>query len=655
MSCSGHYDASITPALSLFPSYLQFAIIDFRPWEDLDLDKHMFTWREQPRQIDVPEGSKPEAILTTRLPVLTNEHDPARAFGVGWVRGLAQETCSDASFAVAAGWLDTCLASNPATKRSTWEPREVSEHKPPPVHIEHAWTLDGAVAEVKSETLLGEMPFRLIETSLMPGHDDAVRLIETASIHDSHDAIRFATLSYCWGPLSTDNDGCWRTTTSNLKSRFAAMSMKTLPSTLRDGIVIARKLTIPYIWIDALCIVQDDPDDWARESAKMSGIYLGSILTIAVPSGVSVDSGCFNAESQAAVENPKFHESWVTIDNTLDSGNRSCLYISTFDNNWDNLDMYQEQVLDGPLARRAWTLQEQALPQRTLYYTSKQLMWKCSHCLLSEDNFPQRQHRELYPIMDIEAPLDSESTKQLWYEGIVERYSNRSLTYRSDKLVAISALARATYLNRHIDYVAGLWKDCILSGMLWKRESSGFKNKTYLCPTWSWASQESSVSYKWVWRHVYDESMFTPRVMDVRWKTGLTGLYGDTTSAYIELMTRIKIGTVTRDYTFSDSKDDESMSQSLVFSDTASSKIRHAGAVMDDERVGGGAVLMAIMSGRQTDAPILLLLEPPSLTAEQYRRVGIARLDDYSGSGHPEYDAGENPAIDWISRTIKLI
>ncbi|KAI0147148.1 heterokaryon incompatibility protein-domain-containing protein [Xylariaceae sp. FL1272] len=616
----------------------------------------MYTWVEQPRQFDVPEGSKPVVTLTSRLPVLTDEHDSGRDFGVVWVRGLAQETCSDASFAVASGWLDTCLASDPATRRSIWEPREESEQKPPPVDIEHAWTLDEAGEKTKSETLLVEMPSRLVETSPMPGHDDAVRLIETSSIRDSHDAIRFATLSYCWGPPRAGDGGSWRTIKSNLTSRFAAMSMKALPSTLRDSIWIARKMNIQYIWIDALCIVQDDPDDWVRESAKMSGIYLGSILTIAVASSLSVDSGCFNTESQATVRTPEFKEGWVTIENTLDNGSRSRLYISKFEENWDNLDMYQEQVLNGPLAKRAWTLQEQALPQRTLYYTSKQLMWKCSHCLLSEDNFPQRQHRELYPIMDIDAPLAPEATKQLWYEGIVERYSNRSLTYSSDKLVAISALARATYLNRHIDYVAGLWKDCILSGMLWKRESPGSKNKAYSCPTWSWASQDSSVSYKWVWRHVYDESMFTPRVMDVRWQTGPTGSFGDATSACIELMTRIKIGTVTRDYTFADSKDDSNnMSQSLVFSDTASSKLRHAEAVMDDEKIVGGAVLMAIMSGRQTSSPILLLLEPPILTAEQYRRVGIARLDDYSGSGHPEYEAGDSPESDWMCRTIKLI
>lgn len=54
----------------------------------------------------------------------------------------------------------------------------------------------------------------------------------------------------------------------------------------------------------------------------------------------------------------------------------------------------------------------------------------------------------------------------MWYERVIEDYTRRQLTYENDKLVAISALARATYLNRHIDYVAGLWRDCIVPGLL---------------------------------------------------------------------------------------------------------------------------------------------------------------------------------------------
>lgn len=66
------------------------------------------------------------------------------------------------------------------------------------------------------------------------------------------------------------------TTKASLITHLMGMSRAALPLTVQDGIMVAEKLRISYIRIDSLCIVQDDVDDWARESAKMSGIYLGS-------------------------------------------------------------------------------------------------------------------------------------------------------------------------------------------------------------------------------------------------------------------------------------------------------------------------------------------------------------------------------------------
>ncbi|KAI0193233.1 heterokaryon incompatibility protein-domain-containing protein, partial [Xylaria flabelliformis] len=261
-----------------------------------------------------------------------------------------------------------------------------------------------------------ERPVRLIK--IQPGISSAVtaRLIDTEE-QDYH----FAALSYCWGEHDTEQERRWQLTEANKFAHYREIDVDPLPSTVRDGILIAARLKLAYIWIDALCIIQDSTLDWAREAAKMGGIYFGSTVTIAASASTSAH-------------------------------------------------------------------QEFALPQRTLYYTSKQLFWECTHCRLSEDNFPQAPRQRPYPILEFEYTLKPERIAEYWYIGAVQEYSRRQMTFGKDKLVAISALARATYHNRPADYIAGLWRDSLLSGLKWIGDGQGSKSKSMAYPSWSWAS-----------------------------------------------------------------------------------------------------------------------------------------------------------------------
>lgn len=73
------------------------------------------------------------------------------------------------------------------------------------------------------------------------------------------------------------------------------MNLSLLSQTFRDAITITRQLNIRYLWIDSLCIIQDDLRDWEFESANMSSIYRSSILTIAAAATVDSVGGCFAA------------------------------------------------------------------------------------------------------------------------------------------------------------------------------------------------------------------------------------------------------------------------------------------------------------------------------------------------------------------------
>lgn len=96
----------------------------------------------------------------------------------------------------------------------------------------------------------------------------------------------YCALSYCWGTTK----GTLTTTTTNLKKHLNSIPLDSFPKTLREAILAARGLGFQYLWIDAICIVQDDREDWAREAAKMQSVYAGATLTISsTVSKISVD------------------------------------------------------------------------------------------------------------------------------------------------------------------------------------------------------------------------------------------------------------------------------------------------------------------------------------------------------------------------------
>ena len=118
--------------------------------------------------------------------------------------------------------------------------------------------------------LPGSLPTRILEIQEeTSGYH--IRLIDTAGRHE-----HYATLSYCWGrgPFSTLNTG-------NIDQFKEGIEFSILPQTLRDAIGVTTRLGLRHLWIDALCIVQDNRDDWAEQSTHMADVYGQAWITIA--------------------------------------------------------------------------------------------------------------------------------------------------------------------------------------------------------------------------------------------------------------------------------------------------------------------------------------------------------------------------------------
>jgi hypothetical protein len=100
------------------------------------------------------------------------------------------------------------------------------------------------------------------------------------------DRARYVALSYCWG-----EDQPYMTKKSNLQEKTMAIPMAELGQTIQDAIVTNRKIRIPYIWIDALCIIQDDEDGKMNEISGMGDLYRRATVCIAAASAERVSEG----------------------------------------------------------------------------------------------------------------------------------------------------------------------------------------------------------------------------------------------------------------------------------------------------------------------------------------------------------------------------
>lgn len=186
---------------------------------------------------------------------------------------------------------------------------------------------------------------------------------------------KYLALSHCWGDVVTVP----KTTKGTLEQRRHGIRVETLSRTFRDAIDITRKLGFRYIWIDALCIVQDDPADWAEEAAKMSSVYAGAALTIAAAASGDGEGGCFyerrtgfGITSRSAPEACRGLRVRLPIDHTFQS---------------DMEALYRRETSDHteyPLMRRKWVFQERMLSSRVLYYTKDELWWECKSRVVCE-------------------------------------------------------------------------------------------------------------------------------------------------------------------------------------------------------------------------------------------------------------------------------
>lgn len=251
-----------------------------------------------------------------------------------------------------------------------------------------------------------------------------------------------------------------------------------------DATTTTQALGMHYIWIDSLCIVQDDLNDWQEEAANMAAIYEFAVITIAASWGADSGSGCFHDYLRPLAIDLRVE---AASDGTVDE-EKCRLVIRPEVQHWN------APVVRMPLDTRKWTLQEEVLSPRTLCFTEGRMHWSCAAGSRTEDALPLEDSKTnlLVTLRQKGAtkPFDSEDFLYSW-TYIVSEYSKRSITFASDKLAAIAGISRVIAEVSGETDIVGMWTRYLTSNLLWSSVEGHCQIDTLAVevlnlPTWSW-------------------------------------------------------------------------------------------------------------------------------------------------------------------------
>lgn len=381
------------------------------------------------------------------------------------------ESSSDTAYRRLAAWLDNCVANHTACAVSISDPK---------------------------------LPTRVIDIHTSD---------RTSALVESHGRSgKYVALSHTWGRSPR-----LMTTKKTIEDLKRGVADSFLPKTFQDAIEITRRLKIKYLWIDCLCIIQDDPQDWEREAARMTYVYKNSHLTISASASSDSHSGCFPARKKDSYVSPSTRSLGFETRRDADGPHSYTLqYQHPSQSDGPDEVYFLEEWLPGskdprpqdaqigsfgklfdpiasePLSSRGWTLQERLLAPRVIHYATDQMYFECETEMLSECGFkfptsnfnlnfclsaqtlkfedhgiPQSGAVSLIPGRPA---LKEGATRQKgggWL-SLVEEYSKRQLSVAQDKLSAVAGVARIIAESTHDHYFAGIWSNHLMEDLFWR-------------------------------------------------------------------------------------------------------------------------------------------------------------------------------------------
>jgi hypothetical protein len=389
------------------------------------------------------------------------------------------------------------------------------------------------------------LPKRVLD--LLTGDDSkSMRLHESEYIQEERrfEHGEYVALSHVWGLAK----GIPKTTLATLQSHKKNIPWSALPRAYQEAVVLTRALGFRWLWIDSLCLIQDDVQEKLEDSLKMDAIFGNAFLTIAATSASDSSSQpLFPPKTQPFKIQATDNKGSLHKINVREQPSHYS-FKAPFDGNahmneWElPFNMSEEANLHTPLLIRAWPYTERLLSPRVLHFTKSEMILECRagyqcECGRIEDSMydsrPTDQIKQEFAKVLAETAnrpqqvngngnpghnrMDSmtnqlastnltngahqellrkrEDALQLW-SYIITEYTARHLTYDSDRLIAIANIAKALSPTMQSGYIAGQWTFSAY-GLLWYPNDASRCRRPKLLqghnvPSWSWASVEGS-------------------------------------------------------------------------------------------------------------------------------------------------------------------
>lgn len=354
----------------------------------------------------------------------------------------------------------------------------------------------------------GSCQARLSSTRFVPSRlldlrdGDLIRLLEHDEIqgHASSDSlqVRYATLSYCWGDQRQSHQLPMQTTQDNRKTHNEiGVPLQSMPQTFQDAIHVARKLKIPYIWIDALCIIQDSIKDWETESVKMCDIFAHSFVTISAAMTSSSHDTFLQRPTRNVLNLP-----FASLSRPEMAGE----YIIPLEGRYDSPDI--EDLGGSRWQSRSWVWQEEIMSMRQLIFGEKMLQFRCNCGIRLENGTTSNDARMV---------LDPKVDLSYFWMRAVRACSARAITFPEDRLGVMSGVAKSILetwraAGNRAQYLAGLWlRDDLrdfTEQLLWicHKPTLSYSQlveeledkRTFCAPSWSWASRNTGIDHLFV-------------------------------------------------------------------------------------------------------------------------------------------------------------
>jgi hypothetical protein len=279
-------------------------------------------------------------------------------------------------------------------------------------------------------------------------------------------------------------------TQTTIADFLAGIPVSELCQVFQDVITITQKLGVIYLWIDALCIIQDEYDhaDWNIESKTMDQVYGNGLLNISI-TWTSGDESVFGNRKRILAL-----PSEIQLD--IEGNHRSYFVLDSY--------LWQDEVDNAPLNNRAWVFQERFSARRVLHVGSHQATWECREMEASE-MFPAGLHMITTANCITKSSYYEQFTDRLVefagnWKFVVENYAKCRMTQPTDKLVAFNGIVQAIVNGCGGRCVAGVWEHNLAFDLCWSRsyemeELFPISETSFRAPSWSWASVDGPISY----------------------------------------------------------------------------------------------------------------------------------------------------------------